>query len=67
MTTYAIALSAAIPRIVIPVGSNKKMTFVPFAKSVGYNSGNYTTIGTGPGQWTKCPANCTARVAASSR
>ncbi|MFT3962815.1 MAG: PilC/PilY family type IV pilus protein [Propionivibrio sp.] len=52
VTTYAIALSAPIPRIVIPVGTNKKMTFVPFAKSVGYNSGNYTTIGTGPGQWT---------------
>lgn len=35
MQTFAVALASPLPRIEIPVGTNRKVTLVPFAKSVG--------------------------------
>ncbi len=38
--TFAVALASPLPKIEIPMGDGKKVTLVPFAKSVSYINGN---------------------------
>ena len=39
ITTYAVALASPLPRIEIPMAGNKKITIVPFAKTVQSGTG----------------------------
>lgn len=39
LTTYAVALASPLPKIEIPMGDNKQITIVPFAKTVQSTTG----------------------------